>query len=233
MKPDVTLICPLIDVGHAQFGEVRAARDAGSRVIAYAHSWDNLSSKSWLRRDLDAAIVWNEMRFREARTFHNFSTRKVHKCGAAPYDAWFEMKPTATRDEYLSALGLDPSKKTILYVGSALFRPPFGQHLSRNFCCPGSSACAQALTRRYAMPTLSCEPHPKRREGLTQEQFDRFERVKLWPLVATNPVAVDKRMDYFHSLHTAMSLSASTPAHSLKRSSSVSQRSPCSTTVSR
>jgi FkbM family methyltransferase len=119
-EPDVLLISPLVHFGSAQADFVAAARAVGVPVGMLLYSWDNLSTKGCLHRMPDWMFVWNERQRSEARALHDFPEDRVIVTGAPRFDAFFELTPRLARDEFHTALGLDPGKPTVLYVCSSL-----------------------------------------------------------------------------------------------------------------
>jgi FkbM family methyltransferase len=119
-SPDVLLISPLVHFGSAQADFVSAARAAGVPVGMLLYSWDNLSTKGCLHRVPDWMFVWNERQRSEARALHEFPEDRVIVTGAPRFDAFFELAPRVTREDFHVPLGLDPGKPTLFYVCSSL-----------------------------------------------------------------------------------------------------------------
>jgi FkbM family methyltransferase len=118
--PDVLLISPLVHFGSAQADFVAGARAVGIPVGMLLYSWDNLSTKGCLHRLPDWMFVWNERQRTEARALHDFPEDRVIVTGAPRFDAFFELGPRLSREEFHGPLGLDPAKPTLLYVCSSL-----------------------------------------------------------------------------------------------------------------
>jgi FkbM family methyltransferase len=119
-SPDVLLISPLVHFGSAQADFVAAARAVGVPVGMLLYSWDNLSTKGCLHRVPDWMFVWNERQRSEARALHGFPEDRVIVTGAPRFDAFFEMAPRLTRENFHVPLGLDPGTPTLFYVCSSL-----------------------------------------------------------------------------------------------------------------
>ncbi|HEY7603046.1 MAG TPA: hypothetical protein VH760_02205 [Gaiellaceae bacterium] len=100
---------------------VKAARAAGVPCGISVYSWDNLSSKALLHEHPDRLFVWNDVQRDEAETLHGVAANRVVVTGAARFDPFFALSPSAPREELLRSLGLDPGAATVLYLGSSGF----------------------------------------------------------------------------------------------------------------
>jgi hypothetical protein len=110
-----------VNFGGNEVGLVRAAQAAGIPVGMIVWSWDNLSSKGLVHEPPDRLFVWNEIQAREAVELHGLAPETIEVTGAPRFDEFFELRPTASREELLAADGLDPDQRTILYLGSSGF----------------------------------------------------------------------------------------------------------------
>ena len=115
---------PLLEPGTIQTEYVREANRRGIPTCLLVHSWDNLTNKGLIHEPLDAVAVWNEMQREEAVELHHVPEDRVVVTGATPYDHWFGWKPSRSREEFSSRVGLDPSRPCVLYVGSSGFIAP-------------------------------------------------------------------------------------------------------------
>jgi hypothetical protein len=110
-----------VNFGGNDVGLVRAAQTAGVPVGLVVWSWDNLSSKGLLHEPPDRLFVWNEIQAREAVELQHLDPATIEVTGAPRFDEFFALRPTASRAELLEAEGLDPERKTLLYLGSSGF----------------------------------------------------------------------------------------------------------------
>ncbi|MBI4485640.1 MAG: hypothetical protein HY655_06475, partial [Acidobacteria bacterium] len=106
-RPDVLLICPLVHFGSAQADVAASARRLGIPVWMLLYSWDNLSTKGCLHVEPDLMFVWNEQQRAEAGELHRFPGSRVVVVGAPRFDAFFELRPALTREQFHERLGLD------------------------------------------------------------------------------------------------------------------------------
>jgi hypothetical protein len=107
--PDVVLVTPGVHFGSAQADFIKSARAAGVPVWMLLFSWDNLSTKGALHVAPDLLFVWNEQQRREAAALHGFPKDRAVVIGAPRFDAFFELKPALTREQFFAPLGLDAS----------------------------------------------------------------------------------------------------------------------------
>jgi hypothetical protein len=118
---DVAVGVTRVNFGYNEAGLVRAAQACGVPVGLIVWSWDNLSSKGLLHEPPDRLFVWNELQAREAVELQGLDPETVEVTGAPRFDPFFELRPTASRAQLLEADGLDPDRRTILYLGSSGF----------------------------------------------------------------------------------------------------------------
>ena len=118
-RPDVLLISPLVHFGSAQADVAASGRRLGVPVWMLLHSWDNLATKGCLHVEPDLMFVWNEQQRDEAAQLHGLPAERVVVVGAPRFDAFFDLKPAMSREEFHAPLGLDPSAATLLYLCSS------------------------------------------------------------------------------------------------------------------
>jgi hypothetical protein len=118
---DVAVGITRVNFGYNEAGLVRAAQAAGVPVGLIVWSWDNLSSKGLLHEPPDRLFVWNELQAHEAVELQGLDPATVEVTGAPRFDTFFSLRPSADRGELLAADGLDPGRRTILYLGSSGF----------------------------------------------------------------------------------------------------------------
>ena len=167
-KPDVMVITPLIDREGAMWDYMYSARAAGVRTAFPVHSWDNLSSKARVIVFPDRVLVWNETQRDEAQAFHHVPRRRIVITGAQGFDEFFAMKPSMTREAFISRLGLRADRPILLYVCSAILK----RHVPREMATTISPELAyftrwiteirSADDPRISEANVVIRPHPKR-----------------------------------------------------------------------
>jgi CDP-glycerol glycerophosphotransferase (TagB/SpsB family) len=86
-------------------------------VVGMVKSFDNLTSKSFLRVHPDLLIVPNETSITEAVELYEYPVEKIHVTGICQYDVYADKKAILEpKEEFFKKTGLNPDKKTILYA---------------------------------------------------------------------------------------------------------------------
>lgn len=199
IAPDLLVVSPLVDLRTNQIDWVRAARARGTRTVLAVASWDNLTSKARIQTEVDRVIVWNETQKREAIDLHGVDESAVAVTGAQLYDGWFGRQPESDRATFCSALGLDPARPIVLYVGSstsiARDEPAFIRRWleALRSCSIAGVADANVLIR----------PHPMNLAGYEFIGAERWPPAIVSPLHGGLPVTRAARSTYFDTLYHA------------------------------
>ena len=205
--PDALVITPLVDLGSQQIDYLRAARLLGIPSALAVWSWDHLTSKALLREYPERVFVWNETQRREAVEAHGVPPGQVVVTGAQCFDHWFDRRPSRTRAEFCAALGFDPARPIVLYVGSALIKgsPPeaaFGREWLGWLRGSGDPMLESA--------NVLIRPHPQQAAAWQGIDPPPGAPVAVW---GGNPIDEDRRADYFDSLyHSAAVVGLNTSA---------------------
>jgi hypothetical protein len=196
-RPDVTLVTPLIDLGSYQHDVVRVSRLLGIPTGVCIGSWDHLSSKALIRDQPDEVFVWNETQKREAVTMHGVQPERVVVTGAQCFDQWFDRQPALRYDEFARKVGLDPARRCLVYVCSALFE---GSPNEAQFVLEWIAALRNSAHQDLRRIGILIRPHPKRSFEWDGIDLSRFDNVSLWPRRGTAPSDAASKADYFDSL---------------------------------
>jgi len=81
-------------------------------------SWDNLTTRGIIREASDIIVVHNETIKEECFEYHGIPKTRISVVGIPHYDNYGRVKPTP-REKFFHSLGLDPKKKTVLFVAIA------------------------------------------------------------------------------------------------------------------
>ena len=95
---------------------MRLARRDNKIVVGMAKSFDNLTSKAFLRVHPDRLIVPNETGIEEAVELYDFPRERVVATGICQYDVYTKKDFLEDRNSFFKNLALDREKKTILYA---------------------------------------------------------------------------------------------------------------------
>ncbi len=196
-RPDLLIVTPLIELGSQQVDYVKAARALGIRSALCVASWDNLTSKGLIRVIPDHVVVWNDAQAREAVELHGVPEARITVTGAQLFDRWFSMKPTRSREAFCGAVGLDPARPFLLYVGSSVFIAPDEVPFAERWL---------ATLRGSAEPGVAgvgvlFRPHPANARQWRALDAGAFPNVAVWPPIGTDPTSPGFKDDYFDSLH--------------------------------
>jgi hypothetical protein len=199
-RPDVVLVTPLLELGSIQVEFLRAANRMGIPTCLCVHSWDNLTNKGLVHELPDAITVWNDLQRDEAVRLHGVPAERVVVTGAPAYDHWFGWEPSRSREEFAAAVGLDPGRPFVLYLGSS------------SFIAPDETAFLVEWVRGLAghgveMQVLA-RPHP-----LNPLDGATGSNVLVFPAAGQDPTDERSRNDYFDSIyHSSAATGVSTSA---------------------
>ena len=196
-RPDVTLVTPLIDLGSYQHDVVRVSRSLGIPTGVCIGSWDHLSSKALIRDQPDQVFVWNDTQKREAVTMHGVQPERVVVTGAQCFDHWFDRQPALSCDEFTRKVGLDPARRFLVYVCSALFE---GSPNEAQFVLEWVAALRNSAHEDLRRIGILIRPHPKRSFEWDGIDLSRLDNVSLWPRRGTAPSDAPSKADYFDTL---------------------------------
>jgi hypothetical protein len=209
-KADAVLVTPLVDLGSDQVEYVKAARALGIPSGLCVHSWDNLTNKGVIHARPDRVFVWNEAQKREAVVMHGIKPAQVVVTGAPVFDAWFNRRPSTTREEFCARVGLPAGRRLILYLCSSQFIAPHEDDFIRTWLRAVRSAGDPTLREAGVLVRLHPRTHPKHADRF---QFTEFSDVAVWPPGGANPVDEASKNDYFDSLyHAAAAVGVNTTA---------------------
>lgn len=116
LKPDLVFNCSHV---HGPAGELplKAAHRLGIPTAGFIFSWDNLTSRSRIFVPYDDYLVWTDrMRDDLLRIYRDVSPDRVLVTGTPQFDFHFKEEYHLTREELCSRIGIDPSRRFILYT---------------------------------------------------------------------------------------------------------------------
>lgn len=196
-SPDVVLVTPLVSHGSYQVEYFRAATELGLRSVLMVASWDNLTSKGLLHCEPGWTLVWNAAQKQEAVELLGLPASRVITTGAHPYDHWFTMQPSTSRQEFLHRLGLPPDRLYILYLCSSSFIAPNEVPVVR--------AWLRAIRRSNTAGLRECgiliRPHPQNAGAWAEADVSDFGPVVVHPRLGSNPIGVERKSDYFDAMY--------------------------------
>ena len=120
-RPDLVAVTPLVDPSSDEIEYLKAAQFLGLRTIYCVASWDNLTNKGLVQIEADRVTVWNEFMKSEAIEMHGIRADRIVVTGAPPFDHWFNLRPSRSREQFLEDVGLPLRPAAILYLCSSGF----------------------------------------------------------------------------------------------------------------
>ena len=194
-RPDVLLLTSLTVARSTEVHQLKAARALGIRSAACILSWDHLSSKALLHIAPDRTLVWNDTQKTEAVHLHGLPAESIAVTGAQCYDQWFDRRPGRTREEFCASVGLDPARRFVLYVCSAM--SPLPNPLEPVFVRDWVQALRASEDSEVREAALLIRPHPEREREWRGIDLDGFENVVV---SGRTPIDSDAKADYFDAL---------------------------------
>lgn len=93
------------------------ARKHGKSVVHLVGNYDHLTSKGFHGGPIDHLLVWGPAMQYDAIRYQDIPPEKIKMIGSIRYNA-VQNEILLSREEFFTACGLDPSKKTILFAGT-------------------------------------------------------------------------------------------------------------------
>jgi len=122
-KPDV-LFCANQRIATA-VPVMIAARQLGIPSATFVYSWDNLP-KGRMAVPANHYLLWSDhMRNEMRRYYPEKPESSLHVCGTPQFEHYFNTALFEERVPFLRRLGLDPTRKTVLFSGDDLSTSPF------------------------------------------------------------------------------------------------------------
>ena len=141
------------DVQHAN--DVRLLHEARARripAVGMVRSWDNLTSKGFIRVIPDILLVNNEVVREEAIRLHDIPADQIRVVGIPHYDAYLTNR-RSSREEFFKRISGDPAKRLIV------FAPTGDRYLSNNDVDPGILAALREYAPRDCQILVRLPPH--------------------------------------------------------------------------
>jgi hypothetical protein len=118
-RPDVLFTPTLVHDGR-EVELVKAARALGVPTVAFAASWDTLTSKGAFYAVPDHLLVWGEESRAQAVLHHGVPAARVEVTGAPHLDVYGPDEPVEPRAEFLARRGIDPDRRVLLFAGTTV-----------------------------------------------------------------------------------------------------------------
>jgi hypothetical protein len=100
---------------------LKTAKALKVKDVAMIRSWDNATTKTYLRVVPSSLVVQNEQMKLEMHQLHDYPFDKIKLCGIPQFEWYLNYQP-APREVLCDNMGIDPAKKILLYCpASELF----------------------------------------------------------------------------------------------------------------
>ncbi len=157
-RPDAVLVTPLLHpLNHHQVEYTKAAIQLGIPVVYGINSWDNVTTKGDLFVMPDRTYVWNAFQAEEMVRYLEVPAESIRTIGAWRMDPFLALSPSDSRDALLRARGLDPARRTLVYVCSSQLAGDDEDAFLASWL-----AVVAAQFAEPDRPNLILRPHPRR-----------------------------------------------------------------------
>ncbi len=196
-RPDLVIICPMNLRYSEETDYAKAARKLGIPVAVVTISWDNLSTKGLFHVVPDKLFVWNEYQRQDAVDIQGIPNHRISVSGSPFFDKWFERAGgQLPRAEFCSAIGFDPDRPILLYLGSS-------KNIAKNeawFVQTVHDRLKRSSDPRLNRFQILVRPHPANAE--IYKVINETD-VRVWPeggaLPETRQDFADMRNSFFHA----------------------------------
>lgn len=150
-KPDLVFAANLTAMEDARL--LKTARTHKIRSIGMPKGWDNLTLKTLLPVFPDKLLVQTPLLKSDAKHL-DYPESRITIVGFPKFDV-YATHNLRSREEFVSALGLDPSRKVILYAGAGDVLAPFDEDILARFLHAIDDGAIPGK------PQVIVRPHPK------------------------------------------------------------------------
>ncbi|MDO8471298.1 MAG: CDP-glycerol glycerophosphotransferase family protein [bacterium] len=117
-QPDVMVATDVFDDLNLFF--LKMAKSLGVKNVSMLRSWDNTTSRGYLRFVPDKLIVHNEIGKKDMLKYHNISEDIIYLSGIPQFEKYLGMEP-ASREEFYKKMGADIKKRLVLFAPAGHF----------------------------------------------------------------------------------------------------------------
>ena len=110
------VITPSAGVFHTDALLIRSAKKRRIKTIGLVTNWDHTVSKGTAAITPDVVLSWGEKMSKELQIHHDVSPQNINVVGPLHYDHYFSREQYCQREAFMSDLGLNPDRETILYA---------------------------------------------------------------------------------------------------------------------
>ncbi|MEW5939694.1 MAG: hypothetical protein AB1750_08545 [Chloroflexota bacterium] len=184
LDPDLVFNCSHIHGPQADI-PLRVAHGLGFKTAAFLFSWDNLTSRGRIMVPYDFFLVWNEdIKRKFLDIYPEVAPERVTVTGTPQFDFHFDPRFHLTREDLSHRVGLNPSRRFILYTTG--MDPDFAEEYRTVRAVIDFLQSMDAATR----PQLLVRTYIK---GNSKEMVALAEEMRGHPDVVFPPILWDKQ----------------------------------------
>lgn len=150
----VAVFCTAM-TGSDDFRLIKAARRFRVPSFGMPKGWDNLTSKTFFSLLPDHILVQSEVMREDLIAYHGIPSSRIKVTGFPQFDVYANRNALLTRAEFAAKMGLDPTRKIILYAAAGDQLAPNDEEVINHLV---------AFLNRMddaTRPQLLIRPHPK------------------------------------------------------------------------
>lgn len=119
-KPDLVFASSIVD--ETEVALLKAAKKEGVYTVAMPKSWDN-PSKRYFRVKPDKLVVWSPFMHEQVQKLQDYQSDEIAVIGIPQFDYYIDKSRLVSREEFCKTLGLDPSRRILLYGSEGSVTP--------------------------------------------------------------------------------------------------------------
>jgi hypothetical protein len=119
LRPDV-VFAPTRVRSDGELELLKAARRAGVPAVAFAATWDALTSKGFFPVPPDWLLVWGDENRAQAIEHHGLPPERIVVTGAPHLDVYGPDTRWEPREAFLARRGIAPDRRVILFAGTTI-----------------------------------------------------------------------------------------------------------------
>lgn len=167
-KPDV-VFCPTLIYG-GEYALLKEAKRRGIATVGMGASWDNFTSKTFLRIHPNHLFAQTEIMKRDAAQYGDYPPARITVVGVPHYDGHLRREGIMSRAAFFRMISADPHKKLIVFA----FSGKISEDADWNALEVLADAFRRGVLSREAVQVLA-RPYPKRKWSASQVARVRTE----------------------------------------------------------
>lgn len=161
---------------------MRIARRDGKKTVGMFKSWDNPTSKAFLKFFPDSIIAHTEIMKREAVGIYGYPENQIVVTGVPQFDMYSHRDFLEPREQFFEKIGADPNKKLIVYAPAGDWMAPYDKEVLGkilDWIDSGEIVNAQVLLRLHPAYISKTEELGGRKNLVIERPGKHFKGVDL------------------------------------------------------